>query len=432
MTINNTLYQSMVKAGHNIQIVRSRIEIDFQVNQSQPEIEQYVELLFAGKEIPNDLLNELSKIESGKYNRLEKRGLPKEKVNQIKTLDNLYGKYKTTESIKIDPLSFGISSKGSEEFVDCVVNSSFTQKQKKTKSQKRAEAYKKEAGRRRIETDKNIMDQIIKREQEEEEENQIDIAPSTFESKQHPKYESKSYLKLINCNEAPIHENIGEFIHPIYKNKFQCFCLFPKIYRFDDFIPSEQCKKIIDDMNFTSDEIKVKESLLQEEIKKGRTIIRTSLRRKIIDPSFSFSIWEGIKNIVPPILDDGRRLAGIRASFNFYRYAPGEFFDIHVDGGYLFRKEGISSEFTFILYLNDCETGGSTAFCDINSWNDNVGHVKPAEGRLLVFKQKGLKHCGIPVESGYKYIIQGMVMYHPPSHGKVTRPSIFSPEVCQC
>jgi len=169
--------------------------------------------------------------------------------------------------------------------------------------------------------------------------------------------------------------------------------------------------------------------------------MRTSLRRKFIDPEVASIVWDAIKNLVPKELNDGRELRGIRSKMNFYKYAEGEFFDTHVDGGYRYRETGESSEYTFIIYLNDDFEGGSTRFCDIDFWKSNpqgVRQVNAKQGRVLIFRQPNMKHSGTTLRKGFKYIVQGMVMYGPyPNSNKLgipngKRPYEFKKMVCNC
>lgn len=424
----------MAKAGHDIRTVKSRLHGDLQITEDIPQIDSYVECIFHNKDVPNDILDYLENLSSSKYDRLEKRGYSEAKMDQLKALDSLYGDNK--ERPRVDPRNFGIVTHGADNYIDCVVNSTFSEEKQTEKSisQKRAEEYRKEAGRIRIEFDKSLIEQVKEDERNDGDGGYEDIAPTSVDiSNDDSNYQSKSFLKLPSSDEAPIYEKLGEFKHPIFENKFDAFCLSPnRIFRFDRFIPPQQCEGIIKQMNFSPDEIKIKEKSIRDEIERNRAVIRTSLRRKIINPNIASIIWEGIKDIIPNTLEDGRKIAGIRSAMNFYRYSSGEFFDVHVDGGYLFRDSGISSEFTFIIYLNDCESGGSTRFCDVDDWDKKIGHVSALQGRVLIFRQRDLKHCGIPVEEGNKYIIQGMVMYYPPVGGKPVLPSLFHPELCKC
>jgi len=113
------------------------------------------------------------------------------------------------------------------------------------------------------------------------------------------------------------------------------------------------------------------------------------------------------------------------------------FFKTHLDGGHRFTESGDTSEYTFIIYLNDDFIGGTTRYCPLKEWGNNVREVKPVEGGMLIFRQADLKHCGVTLVKGYKHILQGMVMYGPLKYnqlglpfGKV--PQYFTTTTCDC
>jgi len=111
-----------------------------------------------------------------------------------------------------------------------------------------------------------------------------------------------------------------------------------------------------------------------------------------------------------------------------------------VDGGFSYKETGESSEYTFIVYLNDDFEGGSTRFCDIDFWETQpkgVRQINAKQGSVLIFRQPKMKHSGTTLTKGIKYIIQGMVMYGPlsrSSFGKpiAKKPYVFQPTVCDC
>ena len=98
---------------------------------------------------------------------------------------------------------------------------------------------------------------------------------------------------------------------------------------------------------------------------------------------------------------------------NFYQYGAGNSFKTHIDGGYRDAALKSQSEFTFVLLLSDNFEGGATRFCHNNvpEWHGSPKQINGRLGRLLIFRQRDLKHCGSLVTSGTKSILQGMVMY---------------------
>lgn len=96
------------------------------------------------------------------------------------------------------------------------------------------------------------------------------------------------------------------------------------------------------------------------------------------------------------------------------RYAPGQEFREHMDWFWTkapyFKteaKRGGQRSFTAMIYLNDVEEGGETAFVNLGMT------IPPQRGVLLVWNNGGLDgslnqftlHAGMPVIRGTKYII---------------------------
>jgi len=213
-----------------------------------------------------------------------------------------------------------------------------------------------------------------------------------------------------------------------------------RMFMVKNLFTKEYCEKMIENLQFKEYEMNFQKKIQESEVLAGRVIMRTSLRRKFLDPEVALIIWEAVKDLVPKQLEDGRDLRGIRSKMNFYRYSEGEFFNTHVDGGYRFRETGESSEYTFIVYLNDDFEGGSTRFCDVDYWVTSpkgIRQVNAKQGNVLIFRQPDMKHCGTLITKGTKYIIQGMVMYGPTNETKLgrpigKRPYEFRPVTCDC
>lgn len=96
------------------------------------------------------------------------------------------------------------------------------------------------------------------------------------------------------------------------------------------------------------------------------------------------------------------------------RYAPGQEFREHMDWFWTkapyFKKEakrGGQRSFTAMVFLNDVEEGGETAFVNLGM------SIPPQRGVLLIWNNGGLDgslnqftlHAGMPVVRGTKYII---------------------------
>jgi hypothetical protein len=101
----------------------------------------------------------------------------------------------------------------------------------------------------------------------------------------------------------------------------------------------------------------------------------------------------------------GMERVGLNERFRCYRYNPGEYFGPHYDGAFV-RNERERSLLTFMVYLNGGEglVGGQTNFIDL----EHV--VDPEPGLALVFQHR-VKHEGVEVTSGTKYVVRSDVMY---------------------
>jgi hypothetical protein len=101
----------------------------------------------------------------------------------------------------------------------------------------------------------------------------------------------------------------------------------------------------------------------------------------------------------------GWRVVGFNERIRYYRYDTTQRFALHSDG-YFQRDNGERSQFTFMVYLNDDFTGGTTNF----HRGREVLRVVPEKGMALVFAHR-LLHEGAAVEKGRKYVLRTDVMY---------------------
>lgn len=70
-----------------------------------------------------------------------------------------------------------------------------------------------------------------------------------------------------------------------------------------------------------------------------------------------------------------------------------------------------------MLYLTDDFEGGETRFCPQQTWIEadtkssasfgGVRQIKPVKGGMSIFRQRDVKHCGVTLSKGFKYILQG-------------------------
>lgn len=134
-------------------------------------------------------------------------------------------------------------------------------------------------------------------------------------------------------------------------------------------------------------------------------------RRVMVDAADAAAkLFERARPALPPVLwFDGveRTAAGLNERFRFYRYDPGQSFEPHYDGSFR-RNEREESLLTFMVYLNEDFTGGTTDFYEQE--NTPRLRVKPRRGMALVFRHE-MFHAGAPVVSGRKYVLRSDVMY---------------------
>jgi hypothetical protein len=202
-----------------------------------------------------------------------------------------------------------------------------------------------------------------------------------------------------------------------------------RMYTFLNVLTPAECGQLMRNLDFSAPEEMIQQQLITTAVNSNQTLIRTSIRRNFIDEDISRVVWNAISSTLPAELPDGRKLSGIRSKMNYFRYGEGQYFKTHIDGGYTFSETGDTSEYTFVIYLNDDFTGGTTRYCYLPEWNNENREVKPIQGGMLVFRQCDMKHCGVTLAKGFKHIIQGMVMYGPLKYNEFGKPIGKNPEL---
>lgn len=135
-----------------------------------------------------------------------------------------------------------------------------------------------------------------------------------------------------------------------------------------------------------------------------RPDVRNNERVIFDDIELAARIYDRLAPHVPRQHEDfqGAPVA-LNERFRGYRYSPGMRFAPHFDGAFV-RNPTEKSELTVLLYLNGDFTGGGTNFCD---WDVNI---QPKRGQALLFDH-GVRHEGVEVTSGRKYVLRSDVMY---------------------
>jgi len=194
-----------------------------------------------------------------------------------------------------------------------------------------------------------------------------------------------------------------------------------RLYTCENILSASDCRKLVYLLNFSSAEEDTQKKYLQQIQKLGIPLFRTNMKRKYIDEKLAATLAPIFQEFLPETLPDGRKFVGVRSAMNFFRYSPGEYFTTHLDGGFSSTATGHSSEYTFVVYLNDDFEGGTTRFCGIPEWG-GARDVKPCIGGISIFRQSDMKHSGVTIKSGFKFILQGMVMYSEISTSALGRP----------
>ncbi len=139
--------------------------------------------------------------------------------------------------------------------------------------------------------------------------------------------------------------------------------------------------------------------------------IRNNDRVAITDVHLAAEMWRRIAPYVPIL--NACSACGVDSNIRFYRYFPGQQFKRHRDGSAT-NSMGYRSKLSYLIYLNDDCTGGTTRFLecrDVNGIPEELEHViVPATGTALLFRHERW-HEGTPVVSGAKYVHRSDVFY---------------------
>lgn len=139
-------------------------------------------------------------------------------------------------------------------------------------------------------------------------------------------------------------------------------------------------------------------------------------RRVMVDSRvLAARLFERARPFLPSRVDDWH-LSGMNERFRYYRYDAGQRFKPHYDASFC-RNAEEESQLTFMVYLNDDFTGGTTDFYRDDEWAPHLS-VKPRRGTALVFVHHQL-HEGALVTLGRKYALRTDVMYRVHPRGPV-------------
>lgn len=131
--------------------------------------------------------------------------------------------------------------------------------------------------------------------------------------------------------------------------------------------------------------------------------VRNNQRAQFAAPDWVATLWQLLQSWPLPEVN-GQRAVGLPRDLRCYAYDPGQRFKMHKDGPWL--EDGLSSQLTLLVYLNDNFEGGATDFREFA--------VTPHTGDALLFIHDTW-HEGQAVTRGTKYVLRSDVMYGPAS-----------------
>jgi len=165
------------------------------------------------------------------------------------------------------------------------------------------------------------------------------------------------------------------------------------IFTIDSFLNEHECAYLIEhaeNVGFQAADV---------DTGKGRahlTHIRNNERVDWESQKLALEWWNRLPTDQLPILE-GMRACLLSPYFRFYKYTPGQRFNMHKDG----RQElnGATTMLTLLVYLNEGYEGGSTKFRQ-----DDI-EIKAVTGQALIFEHQ-LWHQGVKLEAGTKYVLR--------------------------
>lgn len=132
---------------------------------------------------------------------------------------------------------------------------------------------------------------------------------------------------------------------------------------------------------------------------KSMPTVRNNDRTILEHPEWVAKLWQRLPLAELPTVA-GQRPAGLPRELRFYRYGSGQRFKMHKDGPW--RENGLTSQLTLLVYLNEGYTGGRTDFREFQ--------VTGRTGDCLIFIHNTW-HEGEALAAGQKYVLRSDVLY---------------------
>ncbi|GGX22516.1 prolyl hydroxylase family protein [Undibacterium macrobrachii] len=170
------------------------------------------------------------------------------------------------------------------------------------------------------------------------------------------------------------------------------------VFEIPAFLTDEECDSLIqlsESIGFNAADVQTTSG------RQYYTHIRNNERADYQSSSLAETYWKLLCRFELPN-HENRNANGLSPHFRFYKYLPGQKFNMHKDGRQ--RIGGNETMYTFLVYLNEDYIGGETLFR-----NGNL-KVSPKKGSAIIFEHQ-LWHQGVEVESGMKYVLRSDVVY---------------------
>jgi predicted 2-oxoglutarate/Fe(II)-dependent dioxygenase YbiX len=170
------------------------------------------------------------------------------------------------------------------------------------------------------------------------------------------------------------------------------------IFKIPSFLSADECDQLIE----LSESIGFKEADIQTKV--GRQLLANIRNNERVDyqsNEHAELYWQRLSNMKLPSFE-GKSAIALSPYFRFYKYLPGQKFNMHKDGRQ--HVGGNETLFTFLIYLNEGCLGGETLFRQGNL------KVSPEKGSAIIFEHH-LWHQGVEVESGIKLVLRSDIVY---------------------
>lgn len=174
--------------------------------------------------------------------------------------------------------------------------------------------------------------------------------------------------------------------------------LVENVFELPAFLPDGECESLIElaeSIGFKAADVQTTSG------REFHTHIRNNERADYQSSSLAETYWQRLLGLELPTYEN-KNAIGLSPNFRFYKYLPGQKFNMHKDG----RQSigGNQTFFTFLVYLNEDCVGGETLFRSGNLL------VAPKKGAALIFEHQ-LWHQGVAVVSGSKYVLRSDIVY---------------------